>query len=347
VGTNRFADQTPTITDVAAASGVSVTTVSHALSGRRPVSPATQRKVQDAVTALGYRPNQLARSMRTQKSMTIALVIPDITNPFYPEVARGVQDLLSANGYQLFICNTDGNVDAERAYLADAIDRRVDGVIVAPIAPSDKTSIAAVLAAEIAVVQLAADLNAGARAASDSMIDYVHSDDRRGTAMATAYLLDKGHSRIGFINGPLDTGPAGRRQAGYLDALTERNIEPDKALIVSGPFTRVGGLNGLPKLLDHSSPPTAVICANDLIAIGALDVAHHRGMAVPDDIAIVGFDDIEAASLVSPPLTTVVNPAREIGHACARLLLDRISGSYDSAAREVLISTTLIPRASA
>lgn len=299
------------------------------------------------MAALGYRPNQLARSMRTQKTMTVALVIPDITNPFYPEVARGVQDLLSANGYQLFICNTDGSVDAERSYLADAIDRRVDGVIVAPISPSDGGSIGSLLAAEIAVVQLAADLNAGTRSTKEPTTDYVHSDDRRGTAIATSYLLDKGHTRIGFINGPLDTGPAGRRQAGYLDALVERGIKPDNAIIVSGAFTRLGGLNGLPKLLDGKKPPTAVVCANDLIAIGALDVAHHRGLRVPEDLAIVGFDDIEAASLVSPALTTVVNPAREIGHACARLLLDRTSGAYKSAPREVMISTALIPRASA
>jgi LacI family transcriptional regulator len=347
VSTNRFADGTPTISDVAAASGVSVTTVSHALSGRRPVSSETQRKVQNAIAALGYRPNQLARSMRTQKTMTIALVIPDITNPFYPEVARGVQDLLNANGYQLFICNTDGSVDSERSYLSDAIDRRVDGVIVAPISPSTADSVAALLAADIPVVQLAADLTSTSRTSSQALTDYVHSDDRRGTAMAASYLLDKGHVRIGFINGPLDTGPAGRRQAGYLDALQERGIKADKSLIVSGPFTRVGGYAGLPKLLDSKNPPTAVLCANDLVAIGALDLARHRDLRVPEDIAIIGFDDIEAASLVSPPLTTVVNPAREIGHACARLLLDRTTGAYTSAAREVLISTTLIPRASA
>jgi LacI family transcriptional regulator len=347
MGPNRFAGAPSTISDVAAAAGVSVTTVSHTLSRRRSVSPETEQRVMDAVAALGYRPNQLARSLRTQQTMTVALVIPDITNPFYPEVARGVQDLLAASGYQLFICNTDGGTESERSFLSDAISRRVDGVILVPSGPSGGESIAALTGAEIPVVQLAADLDSSDRGAGQLLTDYVHSDDRRGTAAATNHLLATGHTRIAYVGGPTETGPAGRRLTGYLEALEDAGVGVDRSLITAGPFSRVGGVVGLQVVLDAGAAPTAVVCANDLIAIGALDVAQLRGLRVPDDLAIIGFDDIEAASLVSPPLTTVLNPAREIGHACGRLLLDRMSGSYTSAPRELLVATALIRRASA
>lgn len=343
---NRFAEQAPTVTinDVAAAAGVSVTTVSHALTRNRPVSPETYQRVMDAVAALGYRPNRLARSLRSGRTMTVALVIPDITNPFYPEVARGVQEVLTAGGYQLLICNTDGSADTEAAFLSDAIDRRVDGVIVAPFGADAGASIAALLAASIPVVQVADPTTSGPT--SDQLLtDYVHSDDRRGTLAATTYLIERGHRRIAYVGGPSNTGPAGRRLAGYLEATRAAGLADEPQLVTSAPFSRVGGAEGTERIL--VARPTAVVCANDLMAIGALDVAHRHGLHVPHDLAIVGFDDIEAASLISPQLTTVLNPARELGGASARLLLDRTSKGYSSAPRELLVATELICRESA
>jgi len=326
---------------------VSLATVSHALSGRRAVSTESKDKVMAAVATLGYRPNLVARSMRTQKTWTVALVIPDIANPFYPEFARGVQSLITEHGYQLFICNTEGSVAAESAYLRDAIDRRVDGVIYSPVRTPVAGSITQLLQAQIPAVQMAADLGELAKGASFALTDYVHSDDEGGMTMATEYLLAQGHIRVGFINGPLGTGPSGRRRAGYSDAVRNRGLEPNEDLIATVPFNRAGGVEGAQRLLDLQQPPTAVVCANDLIAIGALDAARYRGLRVPEDLAVVGFDDIEAASLVSPALTTILNPAHEIGHICGRLLLDRTSGGYTGAPREVSVATTLVRRASA
>jgi DNA-binding LacI/PurR family transcriptional regulator len=333
------------ISEVAERAGVSVTTVSHTLSGRRPVSDKTRERVMAAVADLGYRPNRLAGSLRTQRTHTIALVIPDITNPFYPEVARGLQSIVAPHRYQVFICSTDGAEQVESDFLSDVVDRRVDGIVFAPVGVNT-TAIKSAVDAEICVVLLSAV------AASDlrkrmPQVDLVHSDDQRGVADSTRYLIEQGHRRIGFINATRGTGPADRRLAGYRLAMAEAGLETPVELVVSTAFTRSGGAEGMATLMDLHRRPTAVLCANDLIAIGALDVAAQRQLAVPGDVAVIGYDDIEAASLVSPALTTVLNPAREIGQVCGRLLLDRMSGEYTSTAREVVIANELIRRASA
>ena len=326
---------------VAQHAGVSATTVSHALSGRRPVSEATRAKVRAAAEELGYRPNKIASSLRTQKSLTSALIIPDITNPFYPEVARGVQDLLGVHGYQLYVCNTDSSQSLERSFLSDSLDRRVDGIV---LAPSSSDVLEGLQGTDVPVVLLTAMGTSAARSSTRGF-DVVHSDDERGMELVVTYLVQQGHRHVGFING--DGGPAGRREAGFRRTMLAAGLKVPDDFAVSGPFTRAGGVDGMTQLLSRRRKLTAVVCANDLIAIGALDVAHKRGIAVPSALAIVGFDDIEAASLVSPPLTTVVNPAREIGHACARLLLDRMTEEYLGRPREVVVANTLVCRESA
>ena len=164
---------------------------------------------------------------------------------------------------------------------------------------------------------------------------------------AAEYLIAKGHRRIGFINGTTVRGPARRRAEGYIKALSNAGIAIDPTIMVATSFDRDGGIDGLARLLEAPDRPTAVLCANDLIAIGALDVARERGISVPEDLAIVGYDDIDAASLVSPSLTTVINPAREIGQTAGALLLDRMTGKYSSNTREVTIANQLIVRDSA
>ena len=331
---------------VARHAGVSITTVSHALSGRRPVADATRARVLASIQELGYRPNQLARSFATQRTRTTALIIPDIANPFYPALARSVQDVLRRDGYQTIICNTDGLRAEERSFLADAVDSRLDGVIFVPLA-SRAADLVQVTAADIPLVLMTADADGPGVASRSPTTDLVHSDDQRGMADAARYLLTTGHQRIGFVNGISERGPAPRRLAGFRQAMDQAGIVPTSDLVVATSFTRAGGVEGARRLLSLAEPPTAVLCANDLIAIGVLDVARSRGLDVPDHLAVVGFDDIEAASLVSPPLTTVLNPATELGHACARLLLDRMTGQYDSVARQVVVANPLVKRMSA
>jgi DNA-binding LacI/PurR family transcriptional regulator/AcrR family transcriptional regulator len=328
----------PSITRVAELAGVSATTVSHTLNGRRPVADSTRRRVLDAIERLGYRPNVLARGLRTSRSQTIGLVIPDITNPFYPALARGLQDVLGPAGYDEIISNTDGDRDMERAAIEQMIARQVDGLAFA-VFHTHAEDLLPAIEAGIPVVRL------GGRLVQEG-VDVVHSDDEGGAAEAARYLLARGYRRIGFVCGPEAEGPAAERVSGYRAALAEAGAPVDPRLVVHTHFSRAGGREGAAALLDLPEPPDAVLCANDIMAIGALETAALRGLRVPDDLAVMGFDDIEAAGLISPGLTTMANPAREIGQACARLLLDRLSGQA-AGYREVVIPARLVRRQSA
>lgn len=334
------------ISDVAALAGVSETTVSHAITGRRPVSAKTHAKVQAAIAELGYRPNRLASGLRSQRTHTIAIVVPNIFNPFYPAIARGVQDALYEAGYQSLICSTDGHAELEESFLADAIDRQVDGIVFNPTR-SEELPVALLASSGIPIVLMNGDASVDQPAFQQPGLDIVRSNDELGMQTAAEYLISKGHTRIGFINGTTVRGPARRRSEGYAKALANAGIAFDPSIVVATSFDRDGGIDGLSRVLEVSDRPTAVLCANDLIAIGALDVARQRGIRVPEDLAIVGYDDIDAASLVSPALTTVINPAREIGQTAGALLLDRMTGKYDSHTREVSIANQLIIRTSA
>ncbi|MEU4539729.1 substrate-binding domain-containing protein [Streptosporangium sp. NPDC023825] len=329
----------PSITRVAQLAGVSATTVSHALNGRRPVADETRRRVLAAIDQLGYRPNVLARGLRTSRSQTIGLIIPDITNPFYPALARGLQDVLGPAGYDEIISNTDGDRELERAAIDQMIARQVDGLAFA-VFHTHAEDLLPVIGAGIPVVRLGGRLvQAG--------VDVVHSDDEGGAAEATRYLLERGYRRIGFVCGPHAEGPAAERVAGYRSALLAAGADADPRLVAHTHFSRAGGSSGTARLLDLPEPPDAVLCANDIMAIGALDTAEERGLRVPADLAVMGFDDIEAASLVSPGLTTMANPAREIGQACARRLLERLRGGTAQPSAETVIPARLVRRRSA
>ncbi|MFI6478522.1 substrate-binding domain-containing protein [Nonomuraea sp. NPDC050663] len=392
----------PSITRVAELAGVSATTVSHTLNGRRPVAEETRRRVLQAIDELGYRPNVLARGLRTSRSQTIGLIIPDITNPFYPALARGLQDVLGPAGYDQIIGNTDGDRNLEQAAIEQMIARQVDGLAFA-VFHTHAEDLLPAIEAGIPVVRL------GGRLAQHG-VDLVHSDDEGGAAEATRYLLSRGYRRIGFVCGAQAEGPAAERVAGYRAALREAGLleggetrsgestsdeaTPGEAtpgaarsgaaptgtaptgaatsgatpsgkapsptgavpgdprrtpsdLVVYTDFSRAGGAEGVARLLDLPHPPDAVLCANDLMAIGALDTAEARGLRVPDDLAVMGFDDIEAAGLVSPGLTTMANPAREIGQASAARLLERLEGRLAEPYSEIVIPARLVRRRSA
>ncbi|MBB5081773.1 substrate-binding domain-containing protein [Nonomuraea endophytica] len=328
----------PSISRVAALAGVSATTVSHTLNGRRPVAERTRGRVLAAIEELGYRPNVLARGLRTSRSQTVGLVIPDLTNPFYPALARGVQDVLGAAGYDQIISNTDGERAMERAALEQMIARQVDALAFA-VFNTHPEDLLPVLDAGIPVVRLGGRL-------TQPGVDIVRSDDEGAAATATRYLLERGHRRIAFVCGPAGEGPAAERVAGHLAALAEAGLPGDPKLVIHTQFSRTGGEQGTALLLDSPQPPDAVLCANDIMAIGALDAAAARGLRVPEDLAVMGFDDIEAAGLVSPGLTTMANPAREIGMACARLLLNRLSGTAEPYT-EIVVPARLVRRTSA
>jgi LacI family transcriptional regulator len=327
-----------TIADVALRAGVSKTTVSHTLSGKRPVSEETRRKVEQAVQDLGFRPNILAQSLRMQRSQTVALIIPDITNPFYPVLARGLQHALVEQGYHTFLCNTDGQREQEQAFLDDVVHRQVDGIVLVPFQLTTE-AIDEALAANIPVVSIGTLID-------HPRVDVVRPDDTQGARDATAYLIARGHRRIGMVAGAMGDVTSERRVAGYREALEQASIAFDPQLVVRGNFVRQGGREAMRELLVLQQRPSAVFCGNDLMAIGAMDTVREAGLAIPQDMAIMGFDDIEAASLVSPALTTVLNPAYKLGEIAGRYILERIFDEYEGERRCMIVPHRIIERAS-
>jgi LacI family transcriptional regulator len=327
-----------TIDDVAARASVSKTTVSHVLSGKRPVRADTRVRVERAIRELDYRPDFIARSLRTRQSHIVALVIPDITNPFFPVLARGFEDAFAQVGYRTFICNTDSLREQELAFVSDVSSRRVDGLAMVSHHVHARD-------VEMLVDSGVRLVTVGSMIIDHPLVDVVMGDDERGARDATTFLLDRYGWRVACIAGTAE-GPRAR-EIGYRQALLAAGVAADPALVAEGDWTRAGGGAAMRVLLEQPEPPRAVFCGNDLMALGALDVAQERGLRVPDDVAVIGYDDVEWASLIRPPLTTVLNPAYDTGRAAADLLYDRIVRGYEGARRVVRITCNLIVRESA
>lgn len=326
-----------TIAHVASRAGVSPTTVSHVLSGKRVVGEATRSTVMDAISDLGYRPNHVARNLRTRQSHMIAVVVPDITNPFYAVLTRGLADALDAAGYGTYVCNTDGQHDRERKFFADVMDRGADGIVFASGETASEVTFGPA-DYETPIICIGDHLD-------HPLCDAVIPDDEAGSEAAAAFLAGRGYERIGMIQGPPNYGSA--RTAGFRCAMRAADRKVPTDLMVRGDWTRTGGYQAMKTLMAQPSPPDAVFCANDLMAIGALDVAHELGLEVPTDLAVVGFDDVDAATIVSPTLTTVRNPAYETGSTAGDLLLSRMSGRYSGTGRTMVLPCPLITRGTA
>jgi LacI family transcriptional regulator len=326
-----------TIAQVASLAGVSATTVSHVLSGKRLVGATTRDTVLEAIRELGYRPNNVARSLRTSRSNMIAVVVPDITNPFYAVLIRGLADKVDGDGYGTYVCNTDGLPDRETTFLEDVLDRGVDGVVMATVSVAARTSTGpGALGTPVVCVGGVFD---------HPQVDLVAADDEVGSHAAARLLIERGARRIAMIQGPPESGTA--RDEGYRRALSEGGHLVDTALMVRGDWTRQGGRRAMHELMALPAPPDAVFCANDLTAIGAMDAVHELCLTIPHDVALVGFDDVEAASIVSPALTTIRNPAYDTGAAAGDLLLSRMRGDYADAGRTVILPCPLVRRESA
>ncbi len=317
---------------------MSKTTVSHVLSGKRPVAVSTRQRVEDAIRALGYRPDGVARSLRTRTSHLVAVIIPDITNPFYPTVARGLEDGLRTGGYRTLIGNTDHHPEREVEFLQEVVDRGVDGIVLDSFTLTGD-QVEEFVPPWVPVVRI------GTTVMEEPGFDSVHADDEQGAFDATTHLLQRGSHRVAMIQGP--PGAASSRNEGYRRALEAARAEFRADLVLPGEWTRQGGRDVMRFLLALPEPPTAVFCANDLMALGALDAARELGVSVPAELALVGFDDIEAAAMAVPPLTTVSNPAHETGLLAGIMLRERMSGAFRDAPRTVTLPCRLIRRATA
>lgn len=323
--------------DVAKRAGVSASTVSHVMNGTRNVSEETREGVLLAIRELEYRPNLLAKGLKTRKTFTVGLLISDIQNPFFTSVVRGVEDVALSRGYHLFLCNTDEDQAREDEYITELVKKRVDGLIVASSAP--RYNHASRLQAEnVPFVFMDREVE-GVDA------DAICVDNRRGMRLIAEHLAALGHERIAMISGPLDRVSGHEPYRGLKEALEEIGSVLDDSLVRFGDFRTSSGQEGATELLGISPHPTALVTANNQMTLGALLAIREMGMRVPEDVSVVGFDDAEWAPLVSPPLTTLAQPTYELGVGAMKLLLDRIEGS-DGDMKRVLLEPDLMVRRS-
>lgn len=304
--------------EVARHANVSIATVSRVLNKSEKVVPETRAIVEQSLRELGYRPSRVARRLRMKdgRAHLVGLIIPDIQNPFYAEIARGVEDAAYAAEYALLLCNSDENPDKERFYLEVMRSESVDGIVLPPF---DDTDSAVIDIAATGMPVVCVD-----RSMVKLKTDLVEVDNHRGAFEAVMHLLDKGHKNIGLIEGRSQVSTSRERRRGYLDALAERGVTVRKDLMRSGDFKQESGRVLANELLALRKPPTALFVCNNLMTVGALAAIHQRGLRVPQDVAIVGFDDLPWAEALDPPLTVVRQPAYDVGRQAMELLLKRI-----------------------
>jgi LacI family transcriptional regulator len=325
-----------TISDVARAAGVSTMTVSRVMNDTGRVGATTRDLVRRAIAELGYHPSQVARGLTTRKSLTIGIVVPDITNPFFPAIVRGAEDEAWDAGYVVSLANTVEQAGRERAALRNMEAHRVDGLIVcsARLPSEELDGLLRRHGASVLVNRRSAD-----GGATSLLVD-----DELGTRSALHHVVGRGRRTVAFIGGPDRSASAVARRTGYVGALRDAGRAVDPSLVESGEPDEEAGYAAMHALWARRPDLDAVIAYNDLVAIGALQALHGLGIAVPDDVSIVGCDDVRLASLVTPALTTLRVDTYGLGRTAAALLFERMQGR---APREVLVRPELVVRASA
>ncbi|EDW20099.1 catabolite control protein A [Bacillus sp. FSL K6-4563] len=302
-----------TIYDVAREANVSMATVSRVVNGNPNVKPTTRKKVLEAIDRLGYRPNAVARGLASKKTTTVGVIIPDISSIFYSELARGIEDIATMYKYNIILSNSDQNTDKELHLLNTMLGKQVDGIVFMG------GNITDVLVEEFkrspVPIVLAASVEEQAQTPS------VNINYEQAIYDSVQLLVEKGHKRIAFVSGPMSEPiNSMRKLAGYKRALEEAGIAFDDALVAEGDYSYDSGIESLAHLLEQSDKPTAVIAATDEMALGVIHGAQDRGVSIPDDLEVIGFDNTRLSLMVRPQLTTVVQPTYDIGAVAMRLL---------------------------
>lgn len=318
-----------TIADVATRAGVSTATVSRVLAGLGGARPDTRQRVLRSARELGYRPSGVARSLKMRTTRTLGLIVTDIGNPFFPELVRAVEDAARDRDYGVLLCNSSENAEREAAYLELLAERRVDGVVIASSGIGRRHR-AWLASAPVPVVLV--------NCASPSVpLPTILSDNRAGAALAIEHLVRLGHRRIGHITAPSRNEAAAERLRGARGALRAAGLDPDSLVVAEGDGHVAGGAAAAVELLDRSADLTAIFAYNDLTAIGAARAIRGCGLRVPDDVSVVGFDDVDLAAYADPPLTTVAQETGSMGRWAVARLLDRLDG------RPVVAETVKLP----
>lgn len=317
---------------------VSVATVSHVINQTRPVSDELRQRVLAAMARLDYQPNALARSLRRQRTSTLGLIIPDTYNPYFAEVARGIEQVAFERDFTVILCHSDYSPDRELQYVDVLRAERAAGAIWIP-ATEDREAALRLIEYEVPLVVLD-------RRVTNIRCPAVVADNLRGGYVATEHLIALGHQRIGCIARPVGLSHSQDRILGYQAALHDHELANDETLIARGGFRLEDGYQATFRLLDSEPPPTAIFAYNDIMAMGALRAAHERGLQVPRDFSIVGFDDIPQAAFACPALTTVSQPKFDMGRRGAELLLDLIAGKTPPAETDAPLEVQLVIRES-
>jgi LacI family transcriptional regulator len=313
-------------------------TVSRVINNKGEVSEATRERVLAVIERLDYRPSGIARGLATQRTGTLGLVVPDVANPFFADVARGVEHGAYAEGYNVFLCNTEEDPERELAVLKSLEEKRVDGLVLCS-SRLEEGALRAVVARHPTVVLV------NRRLEGDS-VRSVLVDDERGGRLATQLLIRAGHQAIGFLSGPRVSHSGRQRGRGYRAALGDAGVRSDRAWVKPCPPMVEGGQAAAGELLTAHPEISALFCYNDLVAVGALQACADLGRRVPDDLAVVGYDDIPLAALVTPALTTCRVPRYELGSQTVDLLLDQIKGCPGDC-EEIVLAPEVVVRASA
>ena len=327
-----------TIYDVARKAGVSTGTVSRYLTGKGYVGEAARERIQYAIQELDFSPSGIARGLSKKHTRMIGFVVSDLLNPFVPEVVRGAQDLADESEYCMLIYNTDGNGQREVRALQLLYERRVDGLIIMPPeTPEGNAFILELHRRGIPLVLIGRSLDSVA-------VDRVTTDTYTGALAVVQHLAALGHQRIAFIAGESALRTTRGRYQGYLDGLARAGLSFDASLLVEAPLTHDGGAHATAQLLQLTHPPTGIFTINDMVALGAMQEIYRQGLSIPNDISLVGFDDIALAALVQPPLTTVAQPKHLLGQTAVEQLLAQIEHAEDHHPQEIRLPCSIVVR---
>src|ERR1700676_77022 len=327
-----------TIKDVARESGVNISTVSRALNNSYGVNEQTREHVTAVAARLNYRPNRVARGLVTGRSHSLGLILSDVRNPFFAEVARGAEDAARTSACDLVLCNSDLDADKQMQYVQSLQEKRIDGIMMNSVSMLSREQQAQLAASGVPIVLLN-------RPATNHTFSTVCADNESGGALAAQYLLGLGHRKIAHLTGPRQHGNLSDRTRGFVRALQSAE-HPVQPIVLHGKFNFDGGTELTRKLLDEHPDVTAIFAANDVMAFGVVQAVLDRGIRIPEELSLIGFDNIEFSVIVHPPLTTIHQPKYEMGHAAVEILL-RMAGEKDKRTREHrLLGVELIERQS-
>ena len=319
-----------TILDVAKLAGVSKSTVSRVITGNGVVKSETRNNVLDAIKELNYTPSYFAQGIKTGKTKTLAMLIPDYSNLYYGEMFRGIEKVALENGYMVLICNTDKSSTRERLYAEELLKREVDGIIYNTYKRSKGNIEYFTNLSKIMPVIFMDYIQE-----KDIEVPYVLSEGYESSKKAAKYLINKGKKRIGYIRVPPYISVVQHRYKGYKQGLIESGIEPDGDIVYQCPDNEVGkthlevGFEGANALMNKPNPPDAIMTSTDIMAVGAIKYLNGAGYKIPRDVSVIGFDNIALATIVEPNLTTISQPTRKIGEEAAKILLAKINGDED------------------